>query len=309
MWKDYFYFSKAQRAGIISLLVIILLVLLANILLPYLVNTTDNKQPEVLQQETAAFKRQMVSVDSLRKAQYEKLYAEKYFHKSEKRTFENSYSLFAFDPNQTDSATFIRLGLRTYVISNILKFRKRGGQFKTPESFSKVYGLTPEKFNELAPYISIAEQKVTKPEIADKQPATSVAPSPIVELNQADTTELMTVKGIGRSYAKGIVRFRQTTGGFASIDQLKEIYGMTEDNFQRIKPFCKVNTALIRKININTASVEKLNAHPYISFYQAKAIYELRRKKVRLKSIDELKNLSELTPESLQKLEPYLSFE
>ena len=131
----------------------------------------------------------------------------------------------------------------------------------------------------------------------------------LVDLNSADTTLLMQIAGIGRGYAKGIIRFRQQTGGFVSIDQLGEVYGMRQENLERIRPFCKVNTDLVKKIKVNMASVERLKGHPYLNFYQSRAIYELRRKKGKLKNISDLKVLPEFTPESLSKIEPYLNFE
>jgi len=131
----------------------------------------------------------------------------------------------------------------------------------------------------------------------------------MVELNSADTTQLMQVYGIGRGYAKGIVRFRQKTGGFVSVDQLSEVYGMRQENLERIRPFCKVNTDLVKKLNVNSASIERLKGHPYLNFYQSRAIYELRRKKGKLKNINDLKVLSEFSSESLSKIEPYLNFE
>ena len=119
----------------------------------------------------------------------------------------------------------------------------------------------------------------------------------------------MQVTGIGRGYARGIIRYRQLTGGFISVDQLSEIYGMRQENLEIIRPHCKVNQELVRKIKVNIASVERLKSHPYLNFYQSKAIYELRRKKGKLKNIKELKVLPEFTPESLAKIEPYLSFD
>ena len=94
-----------------------------------------------------------------------------------------------------------------------------------------------------------------------------------------------------------------------SIDQLGEIYGMRKENLERIRPFCKVNTDLVKKMRVNVASVERLKSHPYLNFYQSRAIYELRRKKGKLKNISELKVLPEFTTESLSKIEPYLNFE
>ena len=98
-------------------------------------------------------------------------------------------------------------------------------------------------------------------------------------------------------------------GGYTNLEQLKELYGMTDANFEKIRPYCRINNALIQKISINSASVDKLNAHPYLNFYESKAIYEYRRRKGKIKNISELETITELKPESLQKIKAYLSFE
>lgn len=311
MWKDFFYFSKSQRAGIIVLIILIIIIITINQTLNLLIY--NNKEPENKEfaAEVEAFRRSLVSVDSMRQAEWRLLAEERqrqYEEKYEQFRYDikpkQNYSLFTFDPNKIDSAGFVKLGLKPHIASNILKYRNKGGKFRSATDFSKVYGITKEKFAELEPYIQI---------IQNKDSASIIKPEPkkniIVELNSADTTLLMQVKGIGRGYAKGIIRFRTLTGGFVSVEQLKEIYGMRPENYERIKDFCIVNQALIRKININSASAEKLNAHPYISFYQAKAIYELRRSKGKLKSKDELNELDEISKGDIEKISPYLSFE
>lgn len=314
MWKDFFYFSKGQRIGIIVLILLIIVVLIANYTLPFFFPATE-KDGTAFLTEVEKFKKSLVSRDSIRKVQWQqqsderqRLYEVKYKHNSYPtfKTFEKkaSYTLFSFDPNSIDSATFIRLGLKPYVASNILKYRKKGGVFRTATDFAKTYGISPDKFKELESYISIEETKPLKNDIIITKRSDI-----IVELNSADTTLLMQVKGIGRGYAKGIVRFRQLSGGFVSVDQLSEVRGMRPENFDRIKPFCKVNPDLIQKIKVNIVSAERLRTHPYLNFYKAKAIYELRRKKGKLHDLAELKELSELTTEDLMKLKPYLSFE
>ncbi len=309
MWKDFFYFSKGQRIGIIVLIVLIVLALVVNYMLPLFFPVTE-KDGTAFLNEVEQFKRSLVSRDSIRKTEWQRQYEERQLqYKLNYKTFpENkkneSYSLFIFDPNAVDSATFVHLGLKPFIASNILKYRKAGGRFKTKEDFGKVYGITPEKFKELETYIAIAEIKPIKNETAPVK-RTDI----IVDLNSADTTLLMQVKGIGRGYAKGIVRFRQQTGGFVSVDQLSEIYGMRPENLEKIRPYCTINAALIQKIKVNTATAQRLDAHPYINFYQSKAIYELRRNKGKLRDISDLKVLPELTAEDLVKLKPYLSFE
>ena len=312
MWKDFFYFSKGQRIGIIVLLVLILLAIGINYLMPlfFPVHQADGHKFLV---EAEQFKRSLVSQDSLRQMEWQKQnelrqreYEAKYQNYAQSKTVKpnDKYTLFSFDPNALDSVGFVRLGLKPIIASNILKYRKAGGRFKTKEDFGKVYGIKPEKFKELESYIAIAEIKPVQ-QAAQPPKRTDL----IVDLNSADTALLMQVKGIGRGYAKGIVRFRQQTGGFISVEQLSEIWGMKPENLERIRPYCKVSQDLVRKINVNTATAERFKSHPYFNFYQARALYELRRKKGKLKDISELKELPEFSAESIQRLKPYLSFE
>ena len=307
MWKNFFFFSGSQRAGILLLVMLIVLSSIINFYLPRLYGHDSLVCDSVCNAEFEEFKKSLLSIDSLRKKER--------FHSFEKRKnptpkHENfTYTLFPFDPNELDSTGFVELGLKPYVASNILKYRKKGGKFRDKNSFSRVYGIPEEKFTELEPYMIFPANDST---IADNKPLDQKEKSyttVTIELNTADTAELMQIKGIGKGYARSIIRFRQQTGGFVQIEQLREVYGMTPENFERIKPYCTVNPTLVNKINVNTASVDKLRAHPYLNFYQARQIYELRRKKGKLTGLSDLKSLSELNDSVLVKIMPYLKFE
>lgn len=312
MWKDYFYFSKGQRAAIVVLIFLISIVIVLNYSLEWFYKVTKPNNL-TFRTEVEAFKKTLVSRDSIRELEWERINEERQRkYKENYQQFKNDYStdnksvtqLFPFNPNKIDSIGLIKLGLKPYVASNIIKYRNKGGQYRTTLEFSKVYGISKEKFAELEPYIKIAEIKeVSLQTLAESKKIV------MVELNSADTTLLMQVKGIGRGYAKGIVRFRKQMGGFVSVEQLLEIYGMRPENYERIKDFCTVNQNLVDKISINTATPERLDAHPYINFYQAKAMYELRRQKGKLKSKADLSELPEFTQDKLEKISPYLSFE
>jgi len=313
MWKDFFYFSKAQRIGIIILVILIFLASIANYFLPFYFPKTENNKSDFLS-EVTNFKKSLVSRDSLRLAQWQiqneerqRQFQEKYAQFPDSKPYDKvpKYSLFKFDPNKLDSSGFVQLGIKSFIASNIVKFRNKGGLFRNNVDFAKVYGLMPEKFKELEPYISIQDVPFVKPESKQSELKKDV----MVDLNSADTSLLLQVKGIGRGYAKGIVRFRNETGGFVSVDQLAEIYGMRPEIYERIRAFCFVNLDLVKKIRVNYATVDKLNMHPYISFYQAKAMYELRRKKGKLKQISELNVIDEFTPDMILKIAPYLSFD
>ena len=313
MIKDFFYFNRSQRIGIVVMLVLILVTVAGIYLMPLLFPVQKVDDPG-FQKEVARFEKSLIDRDSDRQAEWEKKkmawqqqYEQKYkFDYHEKKYVEHDqvkYQLFTFDPNTLDSSGFVKLGLKSFIASNIMKFRKKGGRFKVAGDFEKVYGLFPEKFKELEPYIRIEERV----EVVEK--SVSKKSDVIVDLNSADTALLMQVKGIGRGYAKGIVRFRQSTGGFVSVDQLSEIYGMRPENIEKIRPYCTVNTSLVQKIRVNTASVDRMKSHPYINFYRAKVIYELRRKKGKLRDVNDLKESPEFTDQDLIRLKPYLNFD
>ena len=130
----------------------------------------------------------------------------------------------------------------------------------------------------------------------------------ILDLNHCDTTELQFIRGIGRYTAVQIIKYRAELGGFYSTDQLKD---------ERLA-MCHLDTLLdrffvdakdVRKIPVNSCSTETLQRHPYLRYNQAKAIYALRRKQVRIQSLDDLRTLPEMTEDDLQRIAPYLRFE
>lgn len=309
MWKDYFYFSKGQRVGIIVLIVLIVLVLITNYTLPLFFSEKTNTKNTFIS-EVEAFKKTLVLRDSLQQVERQRQYEDRFKNYQTYPQYKKdvAYTLFPFDPNTADSSSLCKLGIKPYIASNILKYRAKGGVFRTSADVGKVYGINPDKFKELEPYIRIQQKvpvKVDTVVIKTKQIKQDI----IVDLNSADTTLLMQVRGIGRGYAKGIVRFRRETGGFVTVEQLMEVFGMRPDNYDKIKPFCTVNINLVQKIVVNTATAEKLNIHPYLNFYQAKNIYELRRKRGKLHSINDLNGLDNFSSEDIAKIKPYLSFE
>lgn len=310
MWKNFFYFSGSQRAGIILLVCLIVLFSVLNFYLPRLSGETDFDSDSVSMTVFENFKQSLESLDSIRNLERSKLHSQREIaYSSQDKPESHAYRTFPFNPNTLDSAGFVALGLKPYVASNILKYRRKGGKFKDKAAFSHVYGIVEEKFAELESFIEIPHQDTVESEIKKKQDNQNIELEFFVELNTADTSELMQIKGIGRGYARSIIRFRQQTGGFVHIEQLKEIYGMTHENYERIKSFCYIDKTLIQKIKINTASVDKLKSHPYLNFYQAKQIYELRRKRGKLSGIADLSKLSELNDSTLTKIAAYLNFE
>jgi DNA uptake protein ComE-like DNA-binding protein len=125
-----------------------------------------------------------------------------------------------------------------------------------------------------------------------------------VVLNIADTVMLRQVPGIGAYYAKEIVRYGKWLGGYVSVDQLDEI-----DNFpEEAKKYFVIEKSDPQKLNVNKLTLQQLRRHPYINFYQAKAITDYRRLHGNIKSLQDLRFSSDFTDEDIRRLEPYIAY-
>jgi len=129
-----------------------------------------------------------------------------------------------------------------------------------------------------------------------------------IELNSADTTELQRINGIGPSFARRIVKYRSLLGGYVRKEQLHEVYGMTEERYQAVAPQVTVDKTSVQPIDINDATLQELRHHPYIDYYQAKAIIAWRDKGNHIGSMQELRNVNLMDDSTIARLDGYLLF-
>ena len=129
MWKNFFYFSGSQRAGIILLVCLIVLFSVLNFYLPRLSGETDFDSDSVSMTVFENFKQSLESLDSIRNLERSKLHSQREIaYSSQDKPESHAYRTFPFNPNTLDSAGFVALGLKPYVASNILKYRRKGGK-------------------------------------------------------------------------------------------------------------------------------------------------------------------------------------
>jgi competence ComEA-like helix-hairpin-helix protein len=219
--------------------------------------------------------------------------------------------LFAFDPNTATAEEFQRLGLSARIAGNIVKYREKGGRFRAAADFGKIYGLKETDFQRLQPYIQIeAPPSATEtPEpVADK--ATSPRPAPAlltIDINAATADDWQQLRGIGPAFARRILNYREKLGGFSSIEQVAETYGLPDSTFQRIRPQLEASP-VFRKININVADSEALKAHPYLNWKQANILINYRAQHGPYRSFEEVRKVEGLPEEVMRKMEPYLEY-
>ena len=245
---------------------------------------------------------------------------------------EDKVETFPFDPNTADSTTLLRIGLAPWQVRAIYKYRAKHGRYHTPEDFKRLPGMTYELWERLGPQVRIARQfqyideadkrssyaerssfvSEKSEHLSTPQYKDSVSERPRkfdivtqVDINTADTTELMRIPGIG-SYRSGkIVEYRRKLGGFVNAEQVMEACDLPDELLQWVK----VNVDVpVRKVNVNKLSLQRLMNHPYITFYKARAIVEYRKAHGDLKGVEDLKGLDGFTPLKIEKLQPYLEF-
>ena len=248
--------------------------------------------------------------DSLRKAKWKKQYARDTI----------AICMQQFDPNTADSSTLVHLGLKPWQASNMLKYRAKGGRYRKTEDLKRLYGMTDSMYLALLPYVVIDTLAIDRWRDSVRMAADSVPRyvshkrDTILNLRTADTTELKMIKGIGSYRAKQIIRYREQLGGFVSVEQLREVKALQpllKDSLSTdsLLSHFFIDSVRVVPLKVNSMHVERLQRHPYLSFEQARAIYELRRKKIHLKHLDQLRTLDCLTEQDIQRLRPYLSFE
>lgn len=312
---DYLTFTRRDRIAIIVILVLITAVFF----LPKAVTTTKQKV-QIQQPDTAwiaAMKRLEIRMDDNERnpgaADYDDNNSFQYDRRSGHNNAGLKGELFYFDPNSLSVEGWKKLGFREKIINTIRNYLSKGGKFKKPEDLKKIYGLFPDEYERIAAYIRIADNNIPAHQEQEFRPISNNNSSnnkpgyAVIDINIADTTALIALPGIGSKLAARIVNFRDKLGGFYSINQVAETYGLPDSTFQKIRQYLKLETNALRKININSATVDELKAHPYIRYSLANPIVAYRNEHGPFYKTEELKKVMAVTEDIYNKILPYLT--
>ncbi len=235
----------------------------------------------------------------------------------EKTTKKQVAEPFAFDPNTATEADLQRLGLPDRTVKSILNYRDKGGKFRKKEDLEKIYTLAEVDYARIAPFVNVSETLASS---ANTRPVAyaggfatptkkPLAKAP-VDINRAGMEDWMTLPGIGETRARQLVNYREKLGGFLSVDQVREMFGLPDSVFQAMKPNLVLSTRDLHKINLNTASLADLDAHPYISKRQAELIVAFREQHGAFASAEDLGKMRAFSDRIwLAKVGPYLGVE
>lgn len=316
-WKgivaDYLSFTRRDRIAIL----VVVLVILAVFFLPDFFPSGASSKPvdtdtswitslKKLEQKEGADKNRSSAAYNDDPSGYQYDRAKKGYHPAVKG------ALFYFDPNTLSAEGWEKLGLRSKTIRTIQHYLSKGGKFRKAEDMKKVYGLFPDEYERMAPYIRIAAGNNPVAEAShapeENRPVKTYAPRyASIDINTADTTAFISLQGIGSKLSVRIVNFRDKLGGFYSINQVAETFGLPDSTFQKIKQYLKLENGAVRQININNATVEELKAHPYIRYSIANPIVAYRKEHGPFATLDGIKKVMAVTEEVYNKISPYLT--
>lgn len=231
-------------------------------------------------------------------------------------------ALFAFDPNGLPAEQWMRLGLSERQAAAIHRYEERGGRFRTKADVARMRVVDPELFAAWRPFIQLPDSLQHSPTSAqhtvtwpDTDPGERATYTPrhdaAVEVNSADTTSLVDVKGIGPAFARGIVKYRDRLGGFHSLDQLGEVHILRDkpEAVAQLKERLLLDTLMVRLINVNTCTAEELGPHPYAGWKVAKALVAYRKQHGPFARLADVRNCALVTDSLFQRLVPYLTVE
>jgi competence protein ComEA len=292
-FREYFTFNKRERNGILALLLIILIeIIYLNI--AHLFYTPKSVDFSAFDDEMKALEFQS--------------HSKKYSVK--KTSFSKTLSLqpiayFKFNPNKLSDEEWTRLGLSDKQIQVIKNYQKKGGKFYTKSDFKKMYCISEKQYLQLQDYIVIPDSK-DKSDEKVLLPVSQETKQIIVEINAADSLQLISINGIGSYYAKSIIQYRSRLGGFYSKQQLLEVNKFTEEKLSQIHQYITVDTMLIHKININTCSSKQLK-HPYLNWNQVNGIINYRNKHGNYKFVEDIRNTELIDDTTYSKIKYYLT--
>lgn len=211
-------------------------------------------------------------------------------------------NLFVFDPNTASEKELDSLGIPARTIIN---FRNKGGKFRIKSDLKKIHGIDSGLYSQLAPYINLAARYESRP----RQRFIKAQPIKF-DLNQADTTQLKTVYGIGSVKARRIVEYRSGLGGFIAFDQLYEIWGLDSTVVSRLTDKSVIAADFTpNRLAINQASELVMARHPYIRTKLARAIVNYRFQHGKFAAVDDLKKIVFVDEKAFLRIKPYITLE
>lgn len=219
--------------------------------------------------------------------------------------------LFHFNPNTVTKEELNQLGFSNFLAQRIINYRTKGGKFFIKADVRKIYGMDTMLFQKLYSFINLPIERTfaKKEDEKGKESKSFIAKKKEkFDLNLADSTQLISVFGIGAKLSVRIIKYRDKLGGFVHPDQLKEVFGLDTLVISELKKVSFITEDFApRFVLVNKATEKELAAHPYIKYALAKAIASYRFQHGEFKSVEDIKKIALVDESLFQKIKPYIS--
>ncbi len=184
--------------------------------------------------------------------------------------------IYPFNPNFISDFKGYKLGMSTIQIDRLLAFRKQNKFVNSAADFQEVTGVSDSLLKTISPYFKFPDW-VNNPKKTyksfDKSTVTRAGSITVSDINQATKEDLMKVYGIGDKLSDRILTEKEKLGGFVSMEQLQDIWGLSPEVIAKMTAsFVVKSTPNLKKIKINTASVKELAQFPFFNYALAKEI-------------------------------------
>ena len=326
--RRYFGYSRGEARGLVGLLALMLAAVVAPMLLrPELPTYLPAADQRGLDQLVATLKEHRTTDQSFA-TRYPKRDDKKFDHISSRYPTVAQMPLAAFDPNALTAEGWEARGVPHFVAGRIVKYREAAGGFKAKAQIKKMYGLDDAVYQRLAPFMQLPDEapgRGERPDYAANRPGPDGKFQPFAatagkfpskprnlkpfDLNTADTTQLMQIRGIGAGRAKWVVKYRNQLGGYLREDQLDEVFVLRDapDLRDSIRKYTFVAPGFApQPVRVNSASFDELYPHPYIRKGLARIIVAYRNQHGPFKTVEDLKQIPILKAEDWEKMRPYL---
>ena len=306
--KDFFYFTKGERNGISFLLILIVLA----IFLPFIFQNFKeeiNTDYSEFEKEIKEFEKSLTTSKNTRyKNKLNKYIDTRY----------DTIDLFYFDPNNTSDESFKKLGLTNKQISTINNYINKGGRFYIKDDFRKIYGIRNYQYLKLKPFILLANKINYKKSGKAENIIEKEEPSDSLFYFDPNTTsyENWVLLGLKESQIKIIKNYINKGGVFYNNNDLKKIYGISEDEYKRLSPYIKIesNPSKIKVekivyVELNSSTINELIKINGIGNYLAKSIISYRKKLGGFIKKDQLLEIKNFHDNSFQKIKGQLTID
>jgi competence protein ComEA len=322
--RRYFGFSRAETRGF----VLLLLGALAVAVLPVLLRPTDPVYlPATDQRQLDAWSRDLSARLDSGQAARTRAYAERYPARNQGSSSRYSavpqVHLAPFDPNSLSAEGWEARGVPHFVASRIVNYGQKAGGFRAKSQVQRIYGLPDSVYQRLAPFMQLPEALPARgTSYASSRPSFEAAggstpnrfprkPAHLqpFDLNLADTTQLMQIKGIGRGRAKYIVKQRAELGGYIAENQLEEVFVLRDapDLVDSLRKYTFVAVGFVpRPVHINSSTFDEMWPHPYVGKPLARLLVAYRKQHGPFATPDDLRQIKILKEENFVKLRPYV---